>query len=90
MPKGVEVVMNIYVVSEKLDEVAEELVKLNEVIDLYEVTGDSDIIALIRTDDIAAFRNLLKNSLMKTPGIKSTISSVILHTRKKDSELIDE
>ena len=90
MPKGVEVVVNIYVISEKMDEVIDGLIKIPEVIDLYEVTGESDIIALIRTRDIVEFRNILKNEILKIPGVRSTVTSVILHTHKKNGELVYE
>ncbi|MHA1238367.1 MAG: Lrp/AsnC family transcriptional regulator [Candidatus Odinarchaeia archaeon] len=88
MPKGVEVVVNIYVISEKMDEVIDGLIKIPEVIDLYEVTGESDIIALIRTKDIISFRSILKNEILKIPGVRSTVTSVILHTHKKNGELV--
>jgi len=88
LPKGVEVVVNIYVISEKMDEVIDGLIKIPEVIDLYEVTGESDIIALIRTKDIISFRSILKNEILKIPGVRSTVTSVILHTHKKNGELV--
>jgi DNA-binding Lrp family transcriptional regulator len=84
----VDVMINIYVISEKMDYVIQKLLDLPEVIDLYEVTGEADIITLIQAQDITQFRNILKNKIMQIEGIRSTVTSVILHTNKKDGKIV--
>ncbi|MBS7629083.1 Lrp/AsnC ligand binding domain-containing protein, partial [Candidatus Bathyarchaeota archaeon] len=74
----------------KLDKVAEDLANLPEIIDVYEVTGEYDIFALAGVDDIVSVRNLLKNKILKIEGIRSTVTSVILHTIKKDGKRVYE
>ncbi|MEM2110169.1 MAG: Lrp/AsnC ligand binding domain-containing protein [Candidatus Odinarchaeota archaeon] len=86
---AVEVVINVYVVSEKMDPVIDKLKLLPEVVDLYEVTGESDIIVLIRTEDISSFREFLKNKLMKIDGVRSTVTSVVLHRHKREGKIIE-
>ncbi len=85
----VEVIINIYVISEKMDYVVDKLKLLSEVVDLYEVTGESDIIILVRTEDINSFREFLKNRLMKIDGVRSTVTSVVLHKHKREGVVIE-
>lgn len=87
---SIEVIINIYVISEKMDYVTDKLRQLPEVIDLYEVTGESDIIIIVRAENITDFRNLLKNKIMQIDGIRSTVTSVILHKHKKEGHFIDD
>lgn len=63
--------------------VAAELGKVPEVVDLYEVTGEPDIVALIRTDSIPVFRDLLVNKILQIRGVRTTTSAVILRTDKE-------
>ena len=85
----IEVVINIYVISEKMDHVINKLIAFPEVIDLFEVTGEADIIAIVSCDDIMEFRNILKNKIMQIEGVRSTVTSVILHKNKKDGKAYD-
>ncbi|MHA1754514.1 MAG: Lrp/AsnC family transcriptional regulator [Candidatus Odinarchaeia archaeon] len=86
----IEVIINIYVISEKMDYVVEKLVNLPEVLDIYEVTGEADIICIVKADDILHFRDILKNKIMKIEGVRSTVTSVIIHKSKKNGKIIDE
>ncbi|MHA1410450.1 MAG: Lrp/AsnC family transcriptional regulator [Candidatus Odinarchaeia archaeon] len=83
----IEVIINIYVISEKMDHVIERLLELPEVVDLYEVTGEADVIVVVKAADITQFRSILKNKIMQIEGVRSTVTSVILHTSKKDGKL---
>jgi DNA-binding Lrp family transcriptional regulator len=60
----------------------ETLAHLPKVEALYEVTGESDIIMLVSAESIADFRDFLKNKIMKTPGVRSTVTSIVLSTAK--------
>jgi DNA-binding Lrp family transcriptional regulator len=86
MPAGVVVILNIFVQSKELDRVAKRLLALPEVKDLYEVTGEYDIVATVETKDIATFRSLIKEKILTIEGIRSTVSAVILYTHKKDGK----
>jgi DNA-binding Lrp family transcriptional regulator len=65
-----------------MDEVVAALYKLSHLEELYEVTGEFDIVALVSAADIEEFRDVLKNKIMKIKGVKSTVTSIVLHTHK--------
>ncbi len=65
-----------------LDDVVKALKALPNVEELYEVTGEFDIVTLVSTAGIEEFRDLLKNKLLKIPGIKSTVTSIVLNAAK--------
>lgn len=74
--------VDIFVDSPKMDEVVAELQKLSNIEELYEVTGEFDIVTLTSAADIEEFRDFLKNKIMKISGVKSTVTSIVLHTHK--------
>lgn len=65
-----------------MDEVVLSLAQLPNMEELYEVTGEFDIVSLVSAADIEEFRDILKNKIMKIRGVKSTVSSVVLHSHK--------
>jgi DNA-binding Lrp family transcriptional regulator len=74
--------VNIFVDSPHMDEVVLALAQLPNMEELYEVTGEFDIVSLVSASDIEEFRDTLKNKIMKIRGVKSTVSSVVLHSHK--------
>ncbi len=90
MPKDVRIFLNLFVESKELEKVTESLVKLPEVTDVYEVTGEYDIVCMLKVENILAFRELLKNRVLKINGVKSTVSSVILYEHKREGKTISE
>lgn len=65
-----------------MDDVVHALAQVPNMEELYEVTGEFDIVSLVSAADIEEFREILKNRIMKIKGVKSTVSSVVLHTHK--------
>lgn len=65
-----------------MDDVVTALKKLDNLEELYEVTGEFDIVTLLSASDIEEFRDVLKNRIMKIKGVKSTVSSVVLMAHK--------
>lgn len=90
MAKDVRVFLNLFVESKELEKVTESLVKLAEVTDVYEVTGEYDIVCMLKVDSILAFREILKNKVLKINGLKSTVSSVVLYEHKREGKLVSE
>ncbi len=90
MPKDVRVFLNLFVESRELENVTDSLVKLPEVTDVYEVTGEYDVVCQLKVDSILTFRELLKNKVLKINGVKSTVSSVVLYTHKREGNPIAE
>jgi DNA-binding Lrp family transcriptional regulator len=74
--------VDIFVESHHMDDVVQSLAKLENIEELYEVTGEFDIVTLVVADDIEEFRDVLKNKIMKIRGVKSTVSSIVLKTHK--------
>lgn len=88
--KGVRAVLNVFVESKDLEKVAETLTKLPEITDVYEVTGEFDIVAMVDVDSITSFRHFLKTKILKIPGVRSTVTSVVMYTHKRDGKLVQE
>jgi DNA-binding Lrp family transcriptional regulator len=74
--------VNIFVESPALDDVVQALSKLPNVEELYEVTGEYDIVTLVSAADIEEFRDFTKNKLLKIKGVKSTVTSIVLGAPK--------
>ena len=66
-----------------MDNVVAALSKLDNLEELYEVTGEFDIVTLFSASDIEEFRDILKNRIMKIKGVKSTVSSIIAHADQR-------
>jgi DNA-binding Lrp family transcriptional regulator len=88
MAKEVRVFLNLFVESKELEGVTQALVKLPEVTDVYEVTGEYDIVCMLKVDDILHFRNVLKDKVLKINGVKSTVSSVVLFEHKREGKQV--
>jgi DNA-binding Lrp family transcriptional regulator len=74
--------VDIFVESPEMDEVLAALAQLQHLEELYEVTGEFDIVTLVSAADIEEFRDILKNKIMKIKGVKSTVSSIVLKAHK--------
>lgn|SRR5487761_61333 len=74
--------VDVFVESSSMDDVIQELAKLPNMEELYEVTGEFDIVSMVSASDIEEFRDILKNKIMKIKGVKSTVSSIVLHSHK--------
>ena len=74
--------VDIFVESPELDDVVQALKKLDNLEELYEVTGEFDVVTLVSASDIEEFRDVLKNKIMKIKGVRSTVSSVVLKSHK--------
>src|SRR5215469_7114399 len=74
--------VDIFVDSPSMDDVVQALADLENLEELYEVTGEFDIVTLVSAADIEEFRDVLKNKIMKIRGVKSTVSSIVLHAHK--------
>lgn len=90
MPKEVGVFLNLFVESKELENVTQALVQLPDVTDVFEVTGEYDIVCLLKVDSILDFRNILKDKVLKINGVKSTVSSVVLYDHKREKKSVSE
>ncbi|MCS6784833.1 MAG: Lrp/AsnC ligand binding domain-containing protein [Candidatus Caldarchaeum sp.] len=83
---AVRAIIHIFAESNSIEKVAKQVSKLPEVVDVYEVTGEFDLIVFVMTKDIKAFRDFLKNKILTVEGVKSTVTSIVLYTHKKEGE----
>jgi DNA-binding Lrp family transcriptional regulator len=86
----VRAILHIFVESGKLEDVGERLAKMFEVIDVYEVTGEYDIIATAKANDLQKLRYLISERLMDIHGVKAVTTSVVLHTYKINGKEVFE
>ncbi len=63
-----------------------ELAQMSNVITIYEITGDFDIVAVVKLKDRDSLNALIK-SLLVTPHIKKTMTSITLNVIKEDFKL---
>ncbi len=74
--------VNIFVESTQMDSVLAALSKLKDIEEVYEVAGEYDIVTLVSTSTLEEFRDILQKHIMKIKGVKSTITTIILHPHK--------
>jgi DNA-binding Lrp family transcriptional regulator len=74
--------IDIFVESQRMQDVIDSLSKLESLEELYEVTGEFDLTIMVSASDIEELRDILKNKIMKVEGIKSTVSSIVLKAYK--------
>jgi DNA-binding Lrp family transcriptional regulator len=65
-----------------LDDVIKALREFPNVEELYEVTGEYDIVTLVSAASIEEFRDFLKYKLLKIKGVRSTVTSVVFNAPK--------
>jgi DNA-binding Lrp family transcriptional regulator len=66
-----------------MENVVSALLKLDNLEELYEVSGEFDIVSMVSASDIEEFHAVLKNKIMKIEGVKSTVTTVILARHKE-------
>jgi DNA-binding Lrp family transcriptional regulator len=74
--------VNIFVDSTQIGNVLASLSKLKGIEEVYEVAGEYDIVTLVSTTTLEEFRGILQKQIMKIKGVKSTISTIVLHPHK--------
>jgi DNA-binding Lrp family transcriptional regulator len=84
----VRVILELFVEVGELGNLATELSELPEVVDLYEVTGEPDMVAIIEVDSLSAFRDLLVHKILQIKGVRSTTSAVVLRTNKEPARTL--
>ncbi len=67
----------------KEDEVFNKLLELPEVKEIYMVYGVHDLIVILETENMDAMRTLITQKIRKIPGVKSTITSIVIRKQVK-------
>jgi DNA-binding Lrp family transcriptional regulator len=76
------VIIDVFVEQPEMDRVVAALSEIENLVDLYEVTGEFDLVTLISVDDLDEFRQVLHERIMKIKGVRSTASSIVLKVQK--------
>jgi DNA-binding Lrp family transcriptional regulator len=66
-----------------LPEVEKELARLDEVISIYDITGDYDVAVVARFMNRATLNSFIKSTL-KMPHVSKTVTNVVLNVVKED------
>ena len=75
-------VVNIVVDPAKLSEVCSKLAEAKEVVKVYEITGEYDVLIEVVADSIEEFRKILKEKILGIKGVKLTESAIVLEEWK--------
>jgi len=86
----VRAILHVFVEPGKLEDIGEALARIPEVIDVYEVTGEYDLIATAKANDLQKLRSFISEKLMKMHGVKAVTTSVVLHTYKLNGKEVFE
>ena len=79
MPGGVLVILDVNVKSQELERVAQALEKLPQVSDLYEVTGEYDIVAVISGMSVTEVNDCIEK-IRRVQGIMKTNTMIVLRS----------
>jgi len=74
--------VNLFVESTRIGNVVTALSKLDNIEEVYEVAGEYDIVTLVSASTLEEFRDILQKQIMKIKGVRSTITTIILHPCK--------
>lgn len=69
-----------------LVEVEEELANPQEVVAVYDITGEFDVILIARFKTIASMNAFIKK-ILQNPYIKKTVTNVVLNVVKEDPRI---
>ncbi|MBC7119978.1 MAG: Lrp/AsnC ligand binding domain-containing protein [Candidatus Methanosuratus sp.] len=65
-----------------IPETAKELGKIDEVMEVYSVAGDYDLVAIIRVEEYERFSEVIAEMMQKIPGIERTKTLMAFKTYK--------
>jgi len=71
----------------KMLEIENKIAKHDNVIAVYDVTGDADIIVIVKFKDRKSLSIFVKK-LFEIPNIENTVTHIVLNTIKEDDRLI--
>ena len=68
-------------------DVASQLKKIPEVLELHHIAGEDCYLAKVRSSDPLALIHLMREKFSKIPNILSTKTTIVLETLKEDNQL---
>lgn len=85
-----EASVNIFVDSSQKEQVLDALSKLENIEEIYDVTGEFDIVSIVSAPCLEEFRDVLQEKIMKIKGVKSTITSIFLKDHKRPKSALSD
>lgn len=71
----------------KMLEVENEIAKEDNVVSVYDITGDADTVVIAKFKDRKSLSNFVKK-LSAIPNVENTVTHIVLNTIKEDNRLI--
>ncbi len=68
-------------------EIENEIAKQDNVIAVYDITGDADIVVIAKFKNITLLSSFVKK-LLEIPNVENTVTHIVLNTIKEDERLL--
>ncbi len=65
-----------------IPDTAEKLGRIDEVVEVYSVAGDYDLVAIVRVEEYERFNEVIANSFQSIPNIEKTKTLMAFKTYK--------
>jgi Lrp/AsnC family transcriptional regulator, leucine-responsive regulatory protein len=83
----VSALINLKVETKDADVIAESIAQNNAVESVYLVTGDTDIVVVVKFQSYAQLKRFLVETITSIPGVKETKTSMVVTTFKEGGKL---
>ncbi len=71
----------------KMLEIENEIAKQDNVIAVYDITGDADIVVIVKFKNRNSLSSFVKK-LLEIPNVENTVTHIVLNTIKEDDRLL--
>lgn len=82
----VTALISLKVETKEADVIAEAIAENDAVDDVYLVTGETDIVAVVKFKTYGQLKRFLMETITSIPGVKESKTSMVVTTFKKDGE----
>jgi DNA-binding Lrp family transcriptional regulator len=82
----VTALINLKVETKDADVIAESIAENEAVDDVYLVTGDTDIVAVVKFETYGQLKRFLMETVTSIPGVKESKTAMVVTTFKKGGE----
>lgn len=65
---------------DQIPEAAQQIAEIPEVSEVYSVTGDTDLVAMVRVREHEALADVIADRISKVPGVRSTRTYISFRT----------
>ena len=83
----ITVIIEIKTTKGKMLEIENKIAKQDNVIAVYDITGDADMIVIAKFKDRKSVSSFVKK-LLEIPNVENTVTHIVLNTIKEDNRLL--